>query len=48
MGYLSIFLDYSSRTRQVNEISDSISQIITFGGLSNPTSIVYFVFYLFW
>lgn len=48
IGRPGIFLDYSTLTRERNEISDSISQIFTLV-LSNPTSVVYFFFstYLF-
>lgn len=47
MGCFSIFLHCSIITRQVNEISGRIAQIITFVSLSSPTSIVYSVFCLF-
>lgn len=48
MVHLSIFLDYSTITRQINEISDSISQVVTSVVPSNPTCIVYLAFYLFY
>lgn len=43
LGHLSIFLDYSTLTRQINETSDNVITSV----LCNPASIVYFFLFFF-